>query len=202
VEEVHKRCRNIGPGIEFVVTYASEPVLYVIKRQLRENAQVATQQAFYYVLFGNIYQAPSLHACLTSRCARCLHLVDSAFGQLKHDLEPLSWQEKRRNKRIERAADEAASHPDAMGCTTLSGEANPPCHLVVFFCRRWCAWECCSTRGSALTRRFLRNNFLPFESMHPCLQSLGPVAPRQVSHLLLYRMVALNGRKPLVQMAQ
>lgn len=115
-------CRNIGQGIEFVVTYASEPVLYVIKRQLRESARVATQQAFYFVLFGNVYQAPTLHACLTARCARCLHHLDSAFTQLKHDLEPLEWQAKRRSKWIKSAEEEAPVQPSGMQEYAASGE--------------------------------------------------------------------------------
>ena len=99
----------MGPGIEFVVTYASEPVLYVIKRQLRVSAQDATQQAFYYVLFGNIYQAPSLHACLTARTARCLHHVETAFAQLRTDLEPLAWRARLRSKRLKRSQSRAAA---------------------------------------------------------------------------------------------
>jgi hypothetical protein len=93
----------MNPGLEFVITFASEPMLYVIKRQFREDAQSAIQQAFYYVLFGNIYQAPSLRACLQARMDRCVHFLGTAFSQLKRDLEPLAWREKERNKRLKSA---------------------------------------------------------------------------------------------------
>lgn len=107
------------PGVEFVITYASEPVLYVIKRQHRDNPQAATQQAFYYVLFGNIYQAPSLHACVQSRARRCAHHLSTAFQQLKRDLEPLAWRERQRTKRLRRTgvsapADRATSESATM----------------------------------------------------------------------------------------
>ena len=98
------------PGVEFVVTFASEPALYVIKRQFRESPEAAAQQAFYYVLFGNIYQAPSLHACIQARARRCSHNVGAAFQQLKRDLEPLAWRERQRSKRLRLTG--AAALPD------------------------------------------------------------------------------------------
>lgn len=117
----------MNPGLEFVITFASEPMLYVIKRQFREDAQSAIQQAFYYVLFGNIYQAPSLHACLQARMDRCLHHLATAFSQLKRDLEPLAWREKERNKRLKRAhAEHAAGQAQARGSNGV--ENVPPQH--------------------------------------------------------------------------
>ena len=59
--------RELGPGLEFVLHKAQEPHLYVVKRQQRSNSATATASAFYYILDGAIYQAPTLHAALSSR---------------------------------------------------------------------------------------------------------------------------------------
>lgn len=100
---------TMKPGVEFVLATVQEPVLYVIKRQYRESPSSTQQQAFYYVLFGTIYMAPSLHAALKARVARCLHNLQSSFSQLKRDLEPLGWKERQRAKRIRAAAQQASS---------------------------------------------------------------------------------------------
>jgi MED6 mediator sub complex component len=97
------------PGIEFVITFVSEPALYVIKRQYRHSPESATQQAFYYVLFGNVYQAPTLLACLRARSRRCAHNLGVAFQQFKKDLEPLQWRERQRAKQLRRGAAAAAA---------------------------------------------------------------------------------------------
>ena len=109
------------PGVEFVVSFAAEPVLFVIKRQYREDVQSATQQAFYYVLHGSVYQAPALHACLHARTDRCLHHLDAAFTRLKRDLEPHSWQEERR-KRLKRSAEVPPARSVATPGTEKDGE--------------------------------------------------------------------------------
>jgi hypothetical protein len=96
-------CRNIGPGLEYVVSFAAEPSLYVIKRQYRTSPESATQQAFYYVLYGSIYQAPSLLSCLQMRADRCRYHVQKAFDRLKADLEPLGWRERQREQKVKRA---------------------------------------------------------------------------------------------------
>lgn len=62
----------------------------MIKRQRRESLSAVHQQAFFYVLYGNVYQAPSLHACLTARADKTLHHLEAAFAQLTRDLEPLA----------------------------------------------------------------------------------------------------------------
>ena len=99
----------MAPGVEFVVSFAADPVLYVIKRQFREDAHKATQQAFYYVLRGSVYQASSLHACAQARMKRFLHHLNAAFIQLKRDLEPLSWQAARAQQ-LKRLTDGYPAH--------------------------------------------------------------------------------------------
>ena len=58
-------------GPEFVLVDAQEPHLFVIRRQLRgAPGAPPTPQALYYVLEGNVYQAPPLGSVLTSRLVR------------------------------------------------------------------------------------------------------------------------------------
>lgn len=64
--------RRLAPGLEYVLQECQEPRLYVIKCQHRTSATAATALAVYYVLEGSIYQAPTLHAALSSRIVRLL----------------------------------------------------------------------------------------------------------------------------------
>lgn len=89
-------------GLEYVLSFAAEPNLYVIKCQRRTGPETATQQAFYYVLNGSIYQAPSVLSCLQVRADRCRYYVQQAFERLQADLEPLGWRERRREQTFEK----------------------------------------------------------------------------------------------------
>eukprot|EP00898_Chlorokybus_atmophyticus_P000902 jgi/Chlat1/1812/Chrsp135S02130 len=66
-------------GLEYIVDFVQEPVLYVIKKQQRVSPQKATPHAAFHVLEGNIYQAPHLHGVLAARMMRCLYHIDMAF---------------------------------------------------------------------------------------------------------------------------
>lgn len=88
----------------------------MIRKQQRHSPASATPLAFFYVLDGRIYQAPTLHASLTSRLARltlpvcllasmvlpadfeaknappqsrCLFNVKAAFRRIQQDIDPL-----------------------------------------------------------------------------------------------------------------
>lgn len=115
------RCSTLKPGVEFVLASCQEPVLYVIKRQYRQSPERTRQEAFYYVLHGTIYMAPSLHACMTSRMDRCLFNLEAAFDILKHDLEPLEWKERQRVKRLRAADASAAARRTAAAAATDEG---------------------------------------------------------------------------------
>lgn len=93
----------MAPGIEYVLTFVQEPSLYVIKRQYRTSPDSAIQQAFYYCLHGDIFQAPTLLACLQARMERCKYHIEQVFDRLKSDLEPLGWRTRHRNRKIKRA---------------------------------------------------------------------------------------------------
>ncbi|KAL4519165.1 hypothetical protein Ndes2526A_g00265 [Nannochloris sp. 'desiccata'] len=78
-----------APGIEFILQDAQPPHLFVVRKQFRSLAGVLSPLAFYYILDGTIYQAPSLHAALSTRIDRCMWTVKSAFSLLRDDLDPL-----------------------------------------------------------------------------------------------------------------
>ncbi len=56
--------------MEYELQDAQEPHLFVICRQLRTAPRAVVKQAVYYILDGSVYQAPSLHAALSSRIVR------------------------------------------------------------------------------------------------------------------------------------
>jgi hypothetical protein len=56
--------------MEYELQDEQEPHLFVICRQLRTAPRAVVKQAVYYILDGSVYQAPSLHAALSSRIVR------------------------------------------------------------------------------------------------------------------------------------
>ena len=54
-------------GIEYEVKDAQEPHLFIICKQRRNSASSVSSLRYYYILDGNVYQAPSLHVALASR---------------------------------------------------------------------------------------------------------------------------------------
>mmetsp|Transcript_37631 Transcript_37631/g.106315 ORF Transcript_37631/g.106315 Transcript_37631/m.106315 type:complete len:247 (-) Transcript_37631:264-1004(-) len=81
---------GLPPGVEYVVTHAQEPHLFVICKQERSASREASPQAYYYILDGAIYQAPTLHQILSSRMDRCKWNMRAAFAKLKSHLDPLT----------------------------------------------------------------------------------------------------------------
>lgn len=67
----HRHCprslRRATPGVEFLLQDAQPPHLFVIKKQYRQVDGSVTSVAFFYILDGTVYQAPTLHAALRSR---------------------------------------------------------------------------------------------------------------------------------------
>ena len=59
--------RTLPPGVEYELQDAQEPHLFVIRKQQRWGPKSTSPLHFYYILDGNVYQAPSLHAILSSR---------------------------------------------------------------------------------------------------------------------------------------
>ncbi|CAL8470759.1 g10301 [Coccomyxa elongata] len=80
---------TLPPGVEYEVQDAQEPHLFIIRKQHRSGPKTTAPLQYYYILDGNVYQAPSLHAALSSRISRCLHNVRTAFNLMQSDLDPL-----------------------------------------------------------------------------------------------------------------
>ena len=49
-------------GVEYELIHAQDPILYVIRKQMRHSPQDTVNLAVYYVLAGVVYQAPDLGA--------------------------------------------------------------------------------------------------------------------------------------------
>lgn len=58
-------------GMEYVLLYAQEPILYVIRKQERVSQDFVTALVDYYILAGVVYQAPDLNSIIQSRVANC-----------------------------------------------------------------------------------------------------------------------------------
>ncbi|TMW69162.1 hypothetical protein Poli38472_001318 [Pythium oligandrum] len=56
--------------------------LFLIQKQRRLGRTQVKPLAVYYVLDGRVYQAPNIHAMLTSRLKKCSHRVNKAFHAL------------------------------------------------------------------------------------------------------------------------
>uniref|UniRef100_M4C4K5 Mediator of RNA polymerase II transcription subunit 6 n=1 Tax=Hyaloperonospora arabidopsidis (strain Emoy2) TaxID=559515 RepID=M4C4K5_HYAAE len=56
--------------------------LYVIRKQRRSSRTQVEPLAVYYVLDGTVYQAPNIHAMLTSRLKKCSYRINKAFHGL------------------------------------------------------------------------------------------------------------------------
>mmetsp|Transcript_41266 Transcript_41266/g.106850 ORF Transcript_41266/g.106850 Transcript_41266/m.106850 type:complete len:190 (+) Transcript_41266:1-570(+) len=82
------RIESLPPGIEYVVTESQPPHLFVICKRKRTLME-ATAQAFYYILDGVVYQAPTLHQVLSSRMNRCKWNIRQALTKMKQHLDPL-----------------------------------------------------------------------------------------------------------------
>eukprot|EP00887_Chlorella_sp_A99_P005961 scaffold29.g5961.t1 len=85
-----------APGIEYTLVDQQPPHLYVIRKLFRHAdgpssaaAPATTDLAYYYILDGNIYQAPSVHVALSARMQRCLYGIRIALEDLRQDLDPL-----------------------------------------------------------------------------------------------------------------
>ncbi|CAN8075839.1 unnamed protein product [Agarophyton chilense] len=73
------------PGIEYQVTADPAPGLFIITKFLRSIRPPNLEPlAMYYVLEGDVYQAPSIHAILSSRILQSLHHLRKAFETMQN----------------------------------------------------------------------------------------------------------------------
>ncbi|KAL6078717.1 Mediator of RNA polymerase II transcription subunit 6 [Balamuthia mandrillaris] len=78
--------RMVGP--EYALFYAAEAEgLFVIRKQIRESPETVTPIHTYYIVQGTIYQAPSLHAVISSRMISCMYYLHQSFQELHSYIE-------------------------------------------------------------------------------------------------------------------
>lgn len=95
-----KNCNNENPAIplndlgldvlktltgqEFIVDFASSspPELWVVKEQNRTSPTSSHQVRAFYLLYGNIYQAPQLGMLIESRLSKATFHLQEAFDAL------------------------------------------------------------------------------------------------------------------------
>lgn len=75
----HDFGRTLPPGVEYEVQDAQEPHLFIIRKQHRSGPKTTAPLQYYYILDGSVYQAPSLHAALSSRIVRIRLTRHSSF---------------------------------------------------------------------------------------------------------------------------
>lgn len=68
-------------GVEYMLLQAQEPILYVIRKQLRHSPSMVVPLANYYIIAGVIYQAPDLKSILESKLLTAMHSLQSAFEE-------------------------------------------------------------------------------------------------------------------------
>ncbi|KAG2488353.1 hypothetical protein HYH03_013043 [Edaphochlamys debaryana] len=93
---------------EFVLESAQEPHAFVIRKQVRMNANALERPvvlAYYYIANNKIMQAPSAHQVTHARLQRCTFALQQGFARLQADLEPLTRQAKLLAKQTAREAD-------------------------------------------------------------------------------------------------
>ncbi|KAL4855780.1 Mediator of RNA polymerase II transcription subunit 6 [Chlorella vulgaris] len=99
----------LGEGVEYLLADSQPPHLFILRKMYRAVGGTITTLAFYYILDGSIYQAPSLQAALLARMVRmpeggwhvlgwlavgllqrCMFNLKAAFRDMQRDLAPLS----------------------------------------------------------------------------------------------------------------
>ncbi|CAD6196095.1 unnamed protein product [Caenorhabditis auriculariae] len=73
-----EECLLNMPGIQYVL-WSSQPPLFVICKQRRNNTQNVTPLAYYYVINGLIHQAPDMHSLVQSRLLGAMEPLKDAF---------------------------------------------------------------------------------------------------------------------------
>jgi len=82
-------------GIEYEVTLAMPPQLFVIVKQNRKSPKSVIPVQYYYIIDGTIYQAPNAYMLFANRIMTSLHLINisfkEAFKSVRFDPEKGYW---------------------------------------------------------------------------------------------------------------
>ncbi|GAA6020467.1 hypothetical protein JCM10207_000012 [Rhodosporidiobolus poonsookiae] len=76
-------------GTEYVVAHSAPPDLFILHKRTRTSPVVATVTSAYYILNGNVYQAPTLFDVLNERVLTSIHAISTSLSDLTA-LKP-SW---------------------------------------------------------------------------------------------------------------
>ncbi|XP_005877323.1 PREDICTED: mediator of RNA polymerase II transcription subunit 6-like isoform X2 [Myotis brandtii] len=68
-------------GVEYILSHAQEPILFIIQKQQRQSPTQVIPLADYYIIAGVIYQAPDLGSVINSRVLTAVHGIQSAFDE-------------------------------------------------------------------------------------------------------------------------
>jgi len=70
-------------GPEYCLLHVQEPILYVVRKQIRHSPTQVTPVSDYYILAGVIYQAPDIGAVLNSRILTGVSHLQAAFEEAR-----------------------------------------------------------------------------------------------------------------------
>ncbi|PVU97926.1 hypothetical protein BB561_000178 [Smittium simulii] len=92
-------------GIEFILAYEKHPEVYIIAKRRRTSPTKAVNISFYYVINGNIYQAPPLTDILSSRMQTSLSEIQEGFLEISSKVNYIpfkgySWESSEDKKNI------------------------------------------------------------------------------------------------------
>ncbi|GAA5843814.1 hypothetical protein JCM11251_001810 [Rhodosporidiobolus azoricus] len=69
-------------GVEYVVAHAAPPNLFILHKRNRTSPYEATVLGAYYIMNGNVYQAPTLFEVLNERVLTSIHSLSTSLSDL------------------------------------------------------------------------------------------------------------------------
>jgi len=104
-------------GTEYQLLHVQEPILYVVRKQIRHSQTQVTPVSDYYIIAGVVYQAPDLATILNSRIVSSVSHLQSAFEEARgyaryHPSRGYWWdfgKEKEKEKKTKQTKEEPSS---------------------------------------------------------------------------------------------
>ncbi|KAF1751488.1 hypothetical protein GCK72_018042 [Caenorhabditis remanei] len=76
-----EECLRNMQGIQYVLWY-SQPPLFIICKQRRNSPTNVSPISYYYIISGNVHQAPDMYSLIQSRLLGALEPLRNAFGEV------------------------------------------------------------------------------------------------------------------------